>query len=143
MIWSTQVETTQLTIETPPPADEIPVRVQAITGAARDDAWIRRRPVPLRQRLVEAGRFALIGLAGGAVFLLVPLVHLLGILFALTMLIVGAARLRAATVVDAAGGTCPRCDHAGGFFLGVGRRRFRLPLTVSCQACGVELTLTQ
>jgi hypothetical protein len=143
MIWSTQVETTQITIETPLPADEIPVRVQAITGAARDDAWIRRRPVPLRQRLLDAGRFAVIGLTGGAVFLLVPLVHLLGILFALTMLTVAAARLRAATVVQDAGGTCPRCGHAGAFFAGVGRRRFRLPLKVSCQGCGVELSLNQ
>jgi hypothetical protein len=121
---------------------DIAVRVRAANGATRDDAWIRRQPVPLQRRLLEAGRFALIGLAGGAAFILVPLIHLLGILFALAMMGLATARLRATGVVSGAGGTCPRCDHSGAFFVGVGRRRFRLPIKAACEACGVALMLS-
>lgn len=126
-----------------PPSDssDVPVRVRAINGQVGDDAWIRHRLIPLRQRAVEAGKFFGIGLAGGAVFLVVPLIHLLGILFALVMLGIAIARVRATAVVDAAGGICPRCKHDGRFFVGLGHRRFRLPMDASCEQCGTELTL--
>lgn len=121
--------------------NEIPVRVRASNGESRDDAWIRRRLLPFRQRLLEAGKFAGLGLVGGAVILVIPLIHLLGIIFALVLSCLAAARLRTTAVVETAGGTCPRCKQPEKFFVGLGRRRFQLPTTASCERCGVELTL--
>ena len=106
---------------------DIPVTVRAASGQSRDDAWVRRQQLPWRQRLAEAGRFAAIGLVGGALLL---------VLFG-----VAALRLRHADVLAAAGGVCPRCGKTGSFFVGLGRRRFQLPTSASCEACSVDLTL--
>ena len=125
----------------PTEPDESPVRVRAVNGQTGDDAWNPRRRLPLRQRLRAASRFAGLGQLLGAGFLLIPLVHLLGVLFLLVLSVMAAARLRATAVVDEARGTCPRCGQTGSFFVGLGRRRFRLPMAASCGGCGVELTL--
>ena len=123
--------------------EEIPAHARAVSGQTRADAWIRLRQLPVRQRLVEAGRFLAVGLLIGGGFLFVPLVHIFALIFALVMIGLAAVRLRARAVLDAAGGVCPRCGHAGAFFVGLGRRRFRWPVEATCGGCGVELSLYQ
>ena len=83
----------------------------------------------------------LVGLGVGAALLFVPLVHILGILFALALTGVAGLRLRAARVLEAARGVCPNCTREGSFYVGFGRRRFREPVAASCQECGMQLTL--
>jgi hypothetical protein len=117
---------------------EVPARVRAASGAARDDGWMRIGELPLRRRFREAGVFLLIGLAVGGALLLVPLVHILGILFALTLIGVAGLRLRAARVLEAARGTCPNCSREGRFYVGFGQRRYRVPAAASCEGCGGE-----
>jgi len=123
--------------------EEIPVHVRAVSGQTRAVAWIRRRQLSVRQRLLEAGRFFVIGILVGGGFLFVPLVHIFAFIFALVMIGLGIARLRARAVLDSAGGVCPRCQQAGDFFVGLGRRRFRWPVEATCGHCGVELSLYQ
>jgi hypothetical protein len=120
---------------------ELPARIRAASGATRDDGWIRVGELPLRQRLGEAGLFLIVGLGVGAALLFVPLVHILGILFALALTGVAGLRLRAARVLEAARGVCPNCSREGPFYVGFGRRRFRVPAAGSCQECGIQLTL--
>ena len=122
--------------------EELPARVRAVNGQSRSDAWIQRRALSLRQRLVEAGRLVALGLLVGGGLLFIPLVHLFGLIFALTLSGLAAIRLRAAAVLEAAGGTCPRCGQPGTFFVGFGRRRFQWPVKATCGACGVELMLS-
>ena len=69
----------------------------------------------------EAGLFLVVGLGVGAALLFVPLVHILGILFALALTGVAGLRLRAARVLEAARGVCPNCRE-GPFYVGFGRR---------------------
>lgn len=115
--------------------------MRAANGAIRDDAWMRVGELPLGRRLHEAGVCLIIGLTVGGALLFVPLVHILGILFALALIGIASHRLCAGRVLEAARGICPDCGGEGPFYVGVGRRRFRVPTTASCKACGIELTL--
>jgi hypothetical protein len=115
--------------------------VRAENGRSRDDAWVRIALLPLSARLYEAGKLAAVGIAGGLLFVFVPLVHLLGLLFALACIAWAVLRLRSREVVAAAGGVCPACGASTTFFTGFGRQRYRLPLASSCSACAVALTL--
>lgn len=119
----------------------INVRVRAADGSTRDDGWVRRGELGLRRRLGEAAIFLAVGGTLGAVFLLIPLIHLLGVMVAAASLGLSLHRLRSRRVLAGAGGTCPRCGREAAFFVGFGRQRFRLPVGASCGACGIALTL--
>ena len=120
---------------------QIPVAVAAENGARGLQAWIRRGELPLSQRLREAGMFLLIGVVAGGLFLLVPLIHLMGVFILLGAIVFAVKRLRRSEVIVGAGGTCPGCGREGRFYIGFGRRAFGLPAAASCKACGLALTL--
>lgn len=122
-------------------AQRIAVRVRAADGTARDDAWVETAHRPLAARLGEGLLVAGGGTLVGIMLLPIPLIHLFGIMFALSTWWVGIQRARTTTVVSKAGGTCPHCETAGRFFSGFGRKRFRLPLSTSCPSCSHALTL--
>jgi hypothetical protein len=119
----------------------LPVRVRAADGTARDDGWVRTAERPLAARIGEGALIALAGTAGGVLLLPIPLVHLFGIIFAVSMWGLGLHRARTRTVVVEAGGTCPRCGTAGVYYAGFGRKRFRLPISTSCPHCANRLDL--
>jgi len=127
----------------PAPANEgrLNVRVRASDGTARDDGWIRTAERPLAARLGEGALIALGGTAAGVLLLPIPLIHLFGVIFAVSMWGLGFHRARTKTVVVEAGGTCPRCEKAGTYYVGFGRKRFRLPISTSCPHCANSLTL--
>jgi len=120
---------------------QVPVRVRAADGTARDDGWVRVAHRPVAKRLGEAGLIAGGGTVAGVLLLPVPLVHIFGILFMLTTWWFAVQRARTSTVIVNAGGTCPRCATEGRFFVGFGRKRFRLPVATSCPSCAHALTL--
>jgi hypothetical protein len=117
------------------------VRVRAADGTARDDGWVRTAHRPFAARVGEGLMIAGGGTAIGVLLLPVPLVHLFGIMFALSTWWFGLQRMRTDTVVVSVGGTCPHCDKAGTFFAGFGRKRYRLPISTSCPSCSHALTL--
>ena len=125
------------------PADplRVPARVRAANGLVRDDGWVRIAHRPLLARIGEGLLIAGGGTAVGVLLLPVPLVHLFGVLFALSTWWLGLRRAQTGTVVVSTGGTCPQCGEAGNFFAGFGRKRFRLPLSTSCPKCSHALTL--
>ena len=122
-------------------AAPVPVRVRAADGTARDDGWVRTAPRPLAARVGEGLMIAGGGTAIGVLLLPVPLVHIFGVIFALTTWWVALQRVRTETVVVSVGGTCPHCGTTGTFFAGFGRKRYRLPISTSCPACSHALTL--
>jgi hypothetical protein len=126
---------------TPGTGNQVPVRVRAANGIARDDGWVRTIDRPLLARLGEGGLLALGGTAVGILLLPIPLVHLFGAIFALFMWWLGIRRAGTRTVVLDAGGVCPRCGERAAFYVGFGRQRFRLPLSTSCPRCSRALSL--
>lgn len=124
-----------------PDATPIPVRVRAADGTARDDGWVRTAHRPFVARVGEGLLIAGGGTAIGVLLLPIPLIHLFGIMFALTTWWFALQRVRTETVVVSVGGTCPHCGKAGTFFAGFGRKRFRLPISTSCPGCSHALTL--
>jgi hypothetical protein len=121
--------------------DKIAVRVRASDGRTSDDGWIRTAHRPLLKRIGEGALIAGGGTAVGVMLLPVPLVHIFGVVFALSTWWFGLQRARTETVVTAVGGTCPHCQQAGTFFAGFGRKRFRLPISTSCPRCSHALML--
>jgi len=117
------------------------VRVRAADGSSNDSGWITTAHRPVGARIGEGALIAGGGIAIGILLLPIPLIHLFGIMFALTACWFGLQRARTATVVVSTGGTCPRCQKDGTFFAGFGRKRFRLPLSTSCPSCAHALTL--
>ena len=125
----------------PSDSSRLTVRVRGSAGRWRDDGWVDTAVRPLGARLGEASLLALGGTAAGAVLLLVPLVHLFGVVFALAMWAFAIRRVRTRTVLVKAGGTCPRCGEAGAYFVGFGRARVRFPISTSCPRCAQALSL--
>jgi hypothetical protein len=119
----------------------VAVRVRADDGTARDDGWVGTAERPLGARLGEGALIALGGTAIGVLLLPIPLIHLFGVIFAVSMWGMGLHRARTRTVIVATGGTCPRCGTPGQFYAGFGRKRFRLPISTSCPRCAHGLTL--
>lgn len=119
----------------------VPVRVRAANGTTRDDGWVRTAHRPLPARIGEGALIAIGGTVVGALLLPIPLVHIFGVLFALSTWWFGFRRARTATVVLEAGGTCPRCGEVATFYSGFGRKRFRLPLSTSCPQYSHALSL--
>ena len=120
---------------------ETPVRVRAADGTARDDGWVRTAERPFLARLGEGALIALGGTAVGVLLLPIPLVHLFGVIFGVSMWGLGVHRARTRTVIVEVGGTCPHCEKAGAFYAGFGRKRFRLPISSSCPNCSHALSL--
>lgn len=120
---------------------EFKVSVRTENGVRGNDAWIRRGELALAERLGPALVFILGGLAVGSLLIFVPLIHLLGVFVAITGIVLGVKRLGRRYVISAAGGVCPRCGQESTFLDGLGRPKFRLPVTASCSACGIAMTL--
>lgn len=125
----------------PGDTSRLAVRIRGADGRARDDGWIDTGVRPLAARLSEACLIALGGTAVGAVLLLVPLVHLFGVMFALFMWGFAIRRARTRNVIVKAGGRCPGCGEPGAYFVGFGRQRFRLPISTSCPRCSRAISL--
>ncbi len=125
----------------PSDSSRLTVRVRGSAGRWRDDGWVDTAVRPLGARLGEASLLALGGTVVGAVLLLVPLVHLFGVVFALAMWAFAIRRIGTKTVLVKAGGTCPRCGEAGAYFVGFGRQRVRFPISTSCPRCSQALSL--
>lgn len=125
----------------PPDASRLTVRVRAANGASRNDGWVDTATRPLAARLGEAGLIALGGTAMGILLLPVPLVHLFGVVFAVSTWGFAIHRARTKVVLVRAGGTCPRCRETGAYFVGFGRQRFRFPISTSCPHCANALSL--
>lgn len=119
----------------------VAVRIRAADGTVHDDGWVGTAGRSLGARLGEGALIALGGTAVGALLLPIPLIHLFGVIFAVSMWGLGFHRARTRTVVTGAGGTCPRCGKPGNFYSGFGRKRFRLPLSTSCPHCAHGLSL--
>jgi hypothetical protein len=119
----------------------IAVRVRAADGTSRDDGWVRTAHRPFPARVGEGLMIAGGGTAVGVLLLPVPLVHLFGIMFALTTWWIALQRVRTDTVVVSVGGTCPHCGTTGTFYAGFGRKRYRLPISTSCPSCSHALSL--
>jgi hypothetical protein len=119
----------------------IAVRIRAADGTVRDDGWVRTVERPVAARIGEGALIALGGTAVGVLLLPIPLIHLFGVIFAVSMWGLGLHRARTRTVVVEAGGTCPRCEQAGTYYAGFGRKRFRLPISTSCPHCASSLSL--
>jgi hypothetical protein len=121
--------------------ERIAVRVRAADGKSSDDGWVRTAHRPLLKRIGEGLLLAGGGTAVGVMLLPVPLVHIFGVVFALSTWWFGIRRALTDTVVTAVGGTCPHCQQEGTFYAGFGRKRFRLPISTSCPKCSHALTL--
>jgi hypothetical protein len=119
----------------------IPVSISAIdgsTGGQGEVAFVRPR---LQRRLWKAGVLFLIGFAGGVLLLPIPLIHIVGLAFFLTLTGLAVRRLLSREVLKAASGHCPACGAPGEYFVGIGGRRLSFPIVTSCPRCAIELTL--
>lgn len=116
------------------------VRVVGV-GRAPAEGWVELEDLPLRRRMVRAGRTVAIGLVVGLLFLPVPLIHLFGVFVFLATVGLAVRQLRTVRVLVRAGGVCPGCGAEGTFFVGFGGGRFRLPLATSCRQCAMALAL--
>ena len=128
-------------MSTPDVAARVAVRVRAGDGTVRDDGWVDTAERPLVARSAEGALIAIGGSGVGVLLLPIPLVHLFGVIFAVSMWGLGFHRARTRTVVTGSGGTCPRCGTVGEFYSGFGRKRFRLPISTSCPHCSHGLSL--
>jgi len=128
-------------MSTPGERARVAVRIRGADGTASDDGWVETAERPLGARLRDGALIALGGTAVGILLLPIPLIHLFGVIFALSMWGLGVHQARSKTVVTGAGGTCPGCRKPGVFFSGFGRKRFKLPLATSCPNCARGLRL--
>jgi hypothetical protein len=120
---------------------QIPVTISAIDGHAGGQGNVEFVRPPFKRRLWKGGVLLLIGLGGGVLLLPIPLIHILGVVFFLTLTGLAVRRLLSRQVVKAASGHCPACGAPGEYFVGVGGRRLSFPIVTSCPRCSIELTL--
>lgn len=125
----------------PPALAPVPVRIRAADGSFTDDGLVHLAHRPVSSRLREAAMIAGGGTVIGVLLLPVPLVHIFGLVFMFATWGFAFHRARTTVAVVDAGGTCPRCHKEVRFFVGFGRKRYRLPLSTSCPACSHALTL--
>jgi hypothetical protein len=120
-----------------------PISIRAINGSgpSAGSAELVERPIRdrLRQSLVIFGA----GLAIGVLFLPVPLIHLFGLMAAVTATVIAVRRFGVRTLVVRASGRCPACGADTTFFMAGGLRAARWPLASSCAACGIGVRLTR
>lgn len=120
---------------------QLPVSITAIDGRAGSQGEVEFVRPPLRRRLRKAGLLFLAGVAGGMLLLPIPLVHIAGLAFFLTLTGLAGRRLLSREILKAASGHCPACGAAGEYFVGFGGRRLAFPIVTSCPHCTIELTL--
>ncbi len=125
----------------PTMAFQLPVRITAGDGHRGGEGTVDVGTPTFRTRLRSAALIFLAGAVIGVLLLPVPLIHLFGIMFFLGMTGLAARRLIARRVFLSAEGRCPSCGTTGPLFVGLGTRRFALPVVTACERCGVELTL--
>lgn len=118
-----------------------PVSITSADGKRGGSGIVEFARPPLRRRLWKAGILFAIGLAGGVLLLPIPLIHIFGILFFLTMTGFAVKRLVSRRVLKGASGTCPACQAAGDFFVGFGSQRVAFPVSSSCPHCNIGLEL--
>ncbi|MFZ5625490.1 MAG: hypothetical protein ACOY71_13875 [Gemmatimonadota bacterium] len=114
-------------------------------GAARIGRAIATlEPISPRRRLGRAALCAGAGLILAVLFLPIPIMHLVGIALGIPGGIYLASRqLRIGHVLRKLEGTCPFCGQRQAFWPGLGVLGFRLPLSVSCESCHRNLTVTE
>jgi len=93
------------------------------------------------RRLAMAGLMFVVGLGVGLLLLPVPLIHLFGIFFFVTMTGLAAKRLVTRRVLRGASGRCPDCGKETRFFVGFGGRGIKFPIRTDCKQCHVRLML--
>lgn len=119
----------------------LPVTISAIDGRTGSQGEVEFVRPPLKRRLWKAGGLFLIGLAGGVLLLPIPLIHLVGLVFFLTLTGLAVRRLLSREILKTATGHCPACGAPGEYFAGFGGRRLSFPIVTSCPRCNIELTL--
>lgn len=125
----------------PPPLHSATVRVALASGRGDGRGSIEFAQPSLGQRLIRAAALFLVGLAGGLLLLPVPLLHLMGVFFFLTMTALAARKVVTRRVLQGASGTCPGCQAEGRYFVGFGGRKVAFPVKTSCKYCHAVLQL--
>ena len=120
---------------------QVHVTISAIDGRTGGQGEVGFVRPPLTRRLWKAGALFLIGLAGGVLLLPIPLIHIVGLVFFLTLTGLAVRRLLSREILKGASGHCPACGAPGEYFVGFGGRRLSFPIVTSCPQCSIELTL--
>lgn len=94
------------------------------------------------ERAVRAAKMTLAWFVAAALVAVVPIIHLVGIPLALLAgLVFGVRQYGVSETLQAVEAPCPKCGAAQRFFAGFGVGAPKLPMTLTCEACGKELRL--
>ena len=119
------------------------VVVMLASGDAVTTAQAQLERFTPARRAMRAGLVFLVGLAGAAALIPIPIIHLIGIPLMLIVAIVVAMRqLRTASRLSRVRLACPRCGALQGFGGAAGMRAVDAPMAVTCDSCRRQLTLT-
>jgi hypothetical protein len=117
------------------------VRVALASGRGDGRGSIEIAQPSFSHRLLRAGALFLVGLAGGLLLLPVPLLHLMGVFFFLTLTVLAVRKVATRRVLQGASGSCPGCHAEGRYFVGFGGRKVKFPIKTSCKHCHAALQL--
>ncbi|MES2123580.1 MAG: hypothetical protein V4503_02710 [Gemmatimonadota bacterium] len=121
--------------------EPVTVTLESGGGAVSTAPGILQRFTPA-QRAMRAGVFLLLGLAGAAMLIPIPIIHLVGIPLMLLVGIVAAVRqLRAAARLKPMRLACPACDVKNRIGGGFGYRQPDEPIEMNCDSCRRGLIL--
>jgi predicted RNA-binding Zn-ribbon protein involved in translation (DUF1610 family) len=112
------------------------------TSGDPTDARVSLRRFTHRERAVRAAKMTLAWFVAAALVAVVPIIHLVGIpLAVLAGVVFGVRQYGVTETLQSVEAPCPKCGTAQRFFAGFGVGSPRLPMTLTCEACGKELRL--